>query len=108
MKVIAVLIAVSLSACSSTRYSAAAGVNEGLLVTGFPHLPVDARNVAERLASCSHFYGEISGDAERDKEIMNFLSDLRCSTIDNEAASIRTKYATDKAIQDALVQAAGL
>lgn len=108
MKIVAALIAVSLSACAITQYPSAVNVSEELLVTGFSHLPTDARDVAERLASCSHFYGEIGGEPDRDKEIMKLMLYLRCGTIDDEAAAIRSKYATDKAVQDALTQAASL
>lgn len=81
-------------------------VNESLLVTGFPGLPDDARQVAERLASCTHFSGEINGDGStRDQEVFAAMTELRCDTIAHDAAAIREKYANNKAVQNALAAA---
>jgi len=107
MKVAAILIVISFTACSTMQHPGA-DANEGLLVTGFPHLPVDARDIAERFASCSHFFGEIGGDPDRDKEIMGFLAQLRCGSIEKEVAAMRSKYASNKAVQDALDRAGSL
>lgn len=100
---ISLLLSIALSACV---FSGAAQPNENILVTGFPDIPSDARDVAERLASCHHFWGEIGGDnSERDREVNATLSQLRCETIEVETAAIRSKYEKNKAVQDALDQA---
>jgi hypothetical protein len=63
------------------------------MATGFPDLPVDAKNVAERSLACNHFWGEISGNGdERDKEVSKKLTDLKCSQISQEIKAIRYKY----------------
>jgi hypothetical protein len=84
-------------------------VGEDLLVTGFPGLPADARQVAERLASCSHFAGEFNGDrSARDREVVAAMTELRCDTIDRDVAGIRRKYAGNQAVQEALAAASQL
>lgn len=76
------------------------------LFTGFPNIPADARRVAERLAACTHFAGEINGDnGERDKEVGTRMSELHCDSIDKDAAAIRRKYAADPDVNKALDQA---
>lgn len=76
------------------------------LVTGFPNIPADARRVAERLAACAHFAGEMNGDGgERDKEIGVTMSGLNCSIIDKDVAVIRRKYAADPDVNKALDRA---
>jgi hypothetical protein len=88
-----------------TEYSA----NENLLVTGFPDLPQDAKDVAERLASCRHFSGEINGDqSARDEEVQATMSKLRCGTIEEDVLEIRRKYASDSSVQSALTAASNL
>jgi hypothetical protein len=106
MKVASALLIMFFAGCAASH--PAIDTNESLLVTGFPQLPADARDVAERFASCSHFWGEIGGDPERDKEIMGFLAELRCGTIEQEVAAIRSKYANSKIVQEALDQAGSL
>lgn len=83
--------------------------NEDLLITGFPDLPNDAAQVAERLASCSHFSGELSGNgSDRDKELAMIMDELRCHTIARDVTAIREKYADHRAVQDALTAASQL
>ena len=73
---------------------------------GFPQLPADARDVAERFAACNHFAGEINGDGgERDKEVFAKLTELSCDTIARDVATIRNKYANDAAVAEALKRA---
>jgi hypothetical protein len=94
--------------CVSTAFPGYAA-NEYLLVVGFPDLPGDARQVAERLASCSHFAGEFNGDrSDRDKEVASTMTELRCDTIDQDASVIRQKYAGNQAVLEALVAASQL
>ncbi len=100
------LLSLCLTACAVT--GSGPKIHEDLLVTGFPHLPPDARVVAERLASCSHFYGEIGGDPARDNEIMGFLAQLQCGTIDKSVAEIKSKYSGNQAVLESLAQAGGL
>lgn len=76
------------------------------LTSGFPNIPADARRVAERLASCTHFAGEINGDGgERDKEVGVTMSELNCDTIDKDVAAMRRKYAADPDANKALDRA---
>lgn len=102
------LIALFAGSCASATGPGYAA-NEDLLATGFPGLPSDARLVAERLASCSHFAGEFNGDrSDRDKEVAATMAELRCDTIDQDASAIRQKYAGDRAVQEALAAASQL
>ena len=95
--------------CASSPDHHAYPVNEDLLVTGFPDLPGDARQVAERLAACSHFAGEFSGDgSDRDSEVTATMAELRCDKIEQDASAIRKKYSADRAVQEALVAASQL
>ncbi len=78
-------------------------------VPGFPSLPKDARRVVERLAGCSHFAGEFNGNrSQRDKDVSAAEAELRCETIEQDAAAIRKRYAGNKSVQDALVAASQL
>ena len=81
---------------------------EDVLATGFPGLPKDATALANRLASCSHFAGEYGGTPERNAEVSDALKELRCDTVETETAAIRSKYAHNKAVLDALVCASQL
>ena len=66
-------------------------------------LPADARDAAERLAACSHFAGEFSGDrSDRDRQVTATMAGLRCEQIDADVEAIRRKYAGDRAIRAAL------
>ncbi len=68
-------------------------------------LPAPVSRVAERLASCAHFAGEFSGDrSERDAQINRTLTELRCDTVEREAAELRRRYAGDERIQQALAE----
>jgi hypothetical protein len=78
-----------------------------LLTTGYPDLPSDAQQVAERLAACSHFAGEFNGDgSDRDKEVASTMTDLRCDGIEQDVSTIRQKYADNRTVQEALDAAA--
>ena len=104
-----VLYAVLLVAGCAHDVSPLYMTNEDLLITGFPDLPNDAAQVAERLASCSHFSGELSGNgSDRDKELAMFMDELRCHAIDRDVTAIREKYAGHRAVQDALTAASQL
>ena len=83
--------------------------DKDLWVPGFPSLPKDARRVVERLAGCLHFAGEFNGNgSQRDKDVSDAESELRCETIEQDAAAIRKRYAGNKSVQDALVTASQL
>jgi hypothetical protein len=104
-----ILIVLLVTGCASNPQPSSYSVNEDLLVSGFPGLPKDARLVAERLASCSHFAGEFSGDrSERDKEVATTMGELRCETIDQDVSAIRQKYSDNRAVQEALAAASQL
>jgi len=90
-----------LAGCASSPAPHAA--DESLLVTRFPGLPDDAQGVAERLASCVHFGGEINGDGSaHDREVASAMTRLRCDTVDQDVAAIRRSYGDNRAVQDAL------
>ncbi|MHA6494409.1 hypothetical protein ACX0MV_14315 [Pseudomonas borbori] len=62
--------------------------------------------VASQLESCFHFAGEFNGDqSERDKEVAAAMAELRCETIESEAAAIRQKYPENPAVIEALDRA---
>lgn len=91
------------SGCSSGAIRSSDSADGNLLVTDFPGLPDDARRVAERLASCTHFAGEINGDkSERDTEVFAAMTALGCDTIDGDASAIRQKYVRNPLVRDAL------
>ena len=95
-----------LAGCASGLRQPSASQGEELMVPGSANLPVDARQVVERLAACSHFAGEFNGDrSERDKEIAAATAKLRCETIEQDASAIRTRYVGNRAVQEALVAA---
>jgi rhomboid family GlyGly-CTERM serine protease len=96
-------IASFLAGCSSHLPSDTDPTDENLLVSGFPGLPRDARDVVERLASCAHFAGEINGDrSERDKEVFAIMTQLRCDNVEQEAQAISAKYPDNREVQEAL------
>ena len=85
----------------------AACAHESPLATRFPGLPRDAAKVADRIAMCQHFGGEINGDgSERDKEVFRAMTSLRCGTIDHDESVIRRKYAGNPQVLAALAAAA--
>jgi hypothetical protein len=106
LALITILFAVG---CSSAPEQRSYSANENLLVTGFPGLPSDARQVAERLGSCSHFAGEINGDgSDRDKEVFSTMAALHCDTVGQDVLAIRQKYTGNQAVQEALDAASQL
>ena len=79
------------------------------MVDGFPDLPKDAREVAERSLACQHFGGEVSGTGdERDKEVARQLKQLRCNRVAHDLDQIRAKYRKNtrvlKVIQEAALE----
>lgn len=102
------LIAFALLICAGANGTepTPAAPSDNPLVTGFLNIPADARRVAERLANCNHFAGEINGDGgERDKEIGSTMKELSCDTIERDVAAIRRKYAADPTVEEALKKA---
>ena len=93
-----------LSGCASAASVTSGGPTEELLVTGFPHLPRDARAVVERLATCNHFAEEFTGgnSPERDAEVRAAVAQFGCGTIEKDSAAIRSKYKDNGAVQDEL------
>jgi hypothetical protein len=98
------LIAVAVvTGCSGTPEGSVHSSSEKLFVTDFPDIPSDARVVADRLASCAHFAGEINGDGSaRDKEVFSIMAKLHCDTINQDVMVVRRKYAGTRAVQRAL------
>ena len=74
----------------------------------FVALPPDARAVAERAALCGHFAGEIAGNrSERDQEVHRGMGELRCETIEQELSAIRSRYARNRPVLEALAPLGG-
>lgn len=72
-----------------------------------PGLPRDVLKVADRMAMCQHFGGEINGDgSERDKEVFRTMTSLDCDTIERDEVALRGKYAGNSRVQAALDAAA--
>lgn len=95
-----------LCAAANSAEPPASKESDNPLVSGFPNIPADARRVAERLAACNHFAGEINGDGgERDKEVGGTMKELSCDTIERDVAAIRRKYAADPTVEEALKKA---
>lgn len=85
----------------------AACAHESPLARQFPGLPRDALKVADRIAMCQHFGGEINGDgSERDKEVFRAMDSLDCDTIERDEVAIRRKYVGNSGVQAALDAAA--
>ena len=82
--------------------------DENVLTTGFTGIPKDAASVADRLASCTHFWGEEPYDSERKAEIDNALKESKCDTVDADAAAIKQKYAKNTSVLHAVSCAAEL
>lgn len=95
-----------MAGCASNR---AVGANESQLATGFPILPHDAGQVAERLAGCNHWAGEAGGNPDqREQEIRQAIAKLRCDRIQQDVVAIRAKYAGNRLVEQALADADGL
>jgi hypothetical protein len=63
------------------------------MVEGFPDLPEDARDVAERYMGCQHFWGEVSGSGdERDMWVAAQLKELKCDQVERDMEQIKAKY----------------
>src|SRR5437870_4754018 len=82
--------------------------DENVLVTGFTGIPKDAASVADRLASCTHFWGEEPYDSHRKAEIDNALKESQCDTVEVDAAAIKLKYAKNQFVLNAVSCAAEL
>ena len=103
------VVCLLLASCATSANLSSAPGEKDLWVPGFPNLPEDARQVVERVAACSHFAGEFNGDrSQRDKDVVATETELRCETVDQDAAAIRQKYSGNKSVQDALVTASQL
>ncbi|MEO7251794.1 MAG: hypothetical protein ABIW30_04210 [Arenimonas sp.] len=78
-------------------------------MTGFPGLPMDAREVVQKLAACNHFAGEFGGDrSTRDREVAAAMVQLRCETIDEDVRHVLGKYPGNKELVRALKAATDL
>ena len=79
------------------------------MVDGFPDLPKDAGEVAERSLGCQHFWGEVSGTGdERDKDVARQIKRLKCNRVAHDLDKIRAKYRKNarvlKIIQEAALE----
>ena len=86
----------ALGFCSALMCMVLASTRAGAtdrMVEGFPDLPSDARDVAERYMGCQHFWGEVSGAGdERDKEVAARLKELKCDQVEEDLERIKVKY----------------
>ena len=81
-------------------------ISKDRMVDGFPDLPKDAREVAERYMGCQHFWGEVNGTGdERDKEVAKTLRELQCGRIEQDLIRIKTKYARSPRVLEILKEA---
>ena len=77
------------------------------IFTGFPDLPKDAREVAERSIACQHFWGEGNGTGdERDRQVASALKELKCDQIVKDLDLIRVKYRKNQRVLTILKEAA--
>ena len=77
------------------------------MVDGFPDLPPDAQEVAERSLACQHFWGEVNGTGDgRDQQVAERLSELQCDQIEQDLQQMRTKYQASERILEILSEAA--
>ena len=88
-----------------TAFSGAAAAQDRLR-TGYPELPRDARNLAERSGGCEHFSGEINGDrGERDRQVLRAMKKLKCGSLEQDAKRIKHKYRNNKKVLRGLSEA---
>jgi hypothetical protein len=70
------------------------------------NLPPDVAAVVERIATCTHFSGEINGDqSERDREVAATMAELHCDTAEQDAATLREQYGDRPDVLEALAMA---
>ena len=98
----------SLTLLSTSLLIAEAGAVDRL-IDGFPDLPRDARNIAERSLAQQQFWGEVNGTGdERDREVACRLTQLECNRIADDLGRIRVKYRqspkTLKILQEAALE----
>ena len=73
---------------------------------GFPDLPADARQIAERYMGCQHFWGEVNGTGdERDKMVAAQLSELKCDKIEENLERVKLKYHNNQRVLEILEEA---
>jgi hypothetical protein len=100
------VLALIASGCISAAEPKLYPVDPGL--APFASLPQDARTVAERVALCAHFAGEITGDrSDRDLKVHSRMEELGCETIEQELSAVRAKYARNRAVLEALAPLGG-
>src|SRR5215469_9289159 len=65
-------------------------------------MPAPVAEFIERAANCNHWAGEEPYDADRAKEISNALSELRCSHLDADQASLLKRYKGNAKVERAV------
>jgi hypothetical protein len=70
-------------------------------------LPRDIQAFLDRRAGCDHWAGEEPYDAARRREIESALTDLKCARIERDEAKLRTRYARDTRLLDAIANGEG-
>lgn len=99
-------LGVGLGGCATTLPPHMYAINQDRLVAYFPDLPADAQQVAERVAACLYWGGEIAGDhSQRDVNVNAALRELHCVSVEQDKAAMRSKYVGDARVQQALDKA---
>jgi len=76
------------------------------MVEGFPDLPKDAAEVADRSLACIHFSGELGGTGdERDRWVTEQLRELRCDRVERDLQSVKHKYRNQPEVLKILAEA---
>jgi hypothetical protein len=69
------------------------------------HQPEDVQVLIERITDCNHWSGETPYDAERKREIVLALRDLKCDRLPKDVAASRKRYAKRPEVLKVLDQA---
>ena len=64
--------------------------------------PQPVAALIDRIVGCYHWAGETPYDAERDKQISQAISSLRCETLKEDETAILNTYHTNPAVKKAI------
>jgi hypothetical protein len=67
--------------------------------------PEDVQLLIERITDCNHWSGETPFDADRKREIILALRDIKCDRLPKDVAAARKRYANRPKVLDALEHA---
>ncbi len=68
-------------------------------------LPADASALVYRIVDCNHWGGEEPYDAARKREIEAAMTRLDCNNLSRDETALRRRYATNRALLDAIDKA---